>query len=182
MPRRFFTRISAQYKAKTEHPWYVKPFAYLLTHPVYFSASRRSVAGGLWIGLFLGLIPLPFHSVLAVFMALWLRVNIPVAAVAVWITNPITVVPIYYLAYRLGAAILNVPVEMFPIDFTFSWSDLNLGQAADGLSEIGKPLIVGCLSLAVSIASAGYFLVSVVWRISTLYRYRRRHRKARLPA
>ena len=33
MPRRFFKHVSLRYREKKEHPWYLKPFEYILAHP-----------------------------------------------------------------------------------------------------------------------------------------------------
>ncbi len=59
----------------------------------------------------IGLLPIPGQTILAVLGALLLRVNLPVAAISVWITNPITFAPIFYLAYKIGAALLDLPIE-----------------------------------------------------------------------
>ena len=167
MPRRFFRRLSVRYKQK-DQPWYLRPFRFVLTHPVYFSTNRKSVAGGLWVGLFIAFLPMPGHMIVAILSALMLRVNIPVAAAAVWVTNPLTVVPIFYLAYRLGCAVMNVPVQSFPEEFSWNWMTTEL-------IANWKPLWFGSVILATSISSAAYVLINVVWRISTTYRYRRRH-------
>jgi uncharacterized protein (DUF2062 family) len=167
MPRRFFTRLSVRYKQK-DQPWYLRPFRFVLTHPVYFSANRKSVAGGLWLGLFIAFMPMPGHMILAILAALLLRVNIPVAALAVWVTNPLTVVPIFYLAYRLGCAVMDIPVQSFPEEFSWNWMTTEF-------IDVWKPLWFGSMILATSIASAAYILINVAWRISTAYRYRRRH-------
>ncbi|MEE8307405.1 MAG: DUF2062 domain-containing protein [Gammaproteobacteria bacterium] len=98
MPRRFFTNVSTRFKKKREHPWYLKPFDYVLAHPVYFSTTRRAVGGALWIGLFVGLLPIPGQTLVAVLAALWMRVNMPVAVITIWVSNPVTFVPIFYLA------------------------------------------------------------------------------------
>jgi uncharacterized protein (DUF2062 family) len=168
MPRRFFTSISARFKQKRDHPWYLKPFDYIITHPVYFSATRRSVGGGLWIGLFVGLLPIPGQTIVAVLAALWLRVNIPVAAITIWITNPITFVPIFYLSYRIGALILNIPTESVPAEFTLDW-------VSQELALRWRPLALGSLIMALSVSSIAYLLVSAIWHVSTIKRYRRRH-------
>jgi uncharacterized protein (DUF2062 family) len=167
MPRRFFRRISVRYKGK-DQPWYLHPFRFVLTHPVYFSANRKAVTGGLWLGLFIAFMPLPGHTMLAILAALLLRVNLPVAAVAVWVTNPLTVVPVFYMAYRLGCAVLNIPVELIPEDVSWSWM-------TNELNEIWKPLWYGSLILGIATASAAYIAINVLWRVSTIYRYRRRH-------
>jgi uncharacterized protein (DUF2062 family) len=44
--------------------------------------------------------------ILACLGVLFFRVNLPVALLACWVTNPITAVPIYLAAYRLGHVVL----------------------------------------------------------------------------
>jgi uncharacterized protein (DUF2062 family) len=170
MPRRFFSRISKQYRRNKVQPWYLRPFRYVLEHPVYFSPSRRSVGGGLWLGIFFGLLPIPGQTAAAILGAFLLRVNVPVAAITVWISNPLTFVPIFYLAYRLGAALMNIPPEPLPDEFSIAW----LG---DELALRWKPLVYGSFIMALSAASSVYLLVSAVWHVSTIYRYRRRHQR-----
>jgi uncharacterized protein (DUF2062 family) len=168
MPRRFFTNISSRFKQKHKHPWYLKPFEYIITHPVYFSATRRSVGGGLWIGLFVGLLPIPGQTVVAVLLALWLRVNLPVAAITIWISNPITFVPIFYLAYRIGGLILGIPTESIPAEFTLDW-------VTQELALRWRPLALGSFIMALSVSSTAYLIVSAIWHVSTISRYRQRH-------
>jgi uncharacterized protein (DUF2062 family) len=170
MPRKFFTKVSRRFRMKKEHPWYLRPFNYVLTHPVYFSATRRTVGGGLSLGLMIGLLPIPGQTILAVLGALLLRVNLPVAAIAVWVTNPVTFVPIFYLAYKIGAAFLDLPIEAVPAEISWAW-------LTEGIALRWKPLFVGSLVMAVSVASTTYVLFSAVWHISTVYRYRRRHQR-----
>jgi len=172
MPRRFFSRLSRRFDPNKERPWYLKPFSFLLTHPVYFSAGRRAVSGGMAIGVFLGLLPLPGQTPLAIFAALMLRVNLPLAAVSVWISNPVTIVPIFYFAYRIGAAMLNIPPEAVPEDPSWAW----LSQE---LAARWRPLAYGSLLMAVSVASMTYLGVSTLWHVLTLQRFRRRHNKRR---
>ena len=120
------------------------------------------------MGLFIAFMPIPGHMLVAALAALLLRVNIPVAALAVWVTNPLTVVPIFYLAYRLGCAVMNIPAQSFPEEFSWNWMTTQL-------VDVWKPLWFGSMILATSIASAAYIFINVVWRMSTAYRYRRRH-------
>lgn len=120
------------------------------------------------MGLFVAFMPMPGHMIVAILAALLLRVNIPVAALAVWVTNPLTVVPIFYLAYRLGCAVMNIPAQSIPEEFSWNWMTAEL-------VDVWKPLWFGSIILATSIASAAYILINVVWRLSTAYRYRRRH-------
>ena len=56
---------------------------------------RDTVATGLAVGLFFGLMPLPFQSILAGTIAMWFRSNVPIAMVATFLSNPLTNVPIW---------------------------------------------------------------------------------------
>lgn len=170
MPRRFFRRVSRGYLRK-ERPVYLKPFDALLAHPTFFSVSRRSVAGAIWIGLFIALLPLPGQTLIALALALVLRVNVPIAALTTWATNPITMGPIFYFEYTLGRLILNIPPQPFAIDLSWEW-------VSSSFITIGKPLLLGCFISATIVASSTYVLVSVVWRLIVAARFRSRHHRS----
>lgn len=176
MPRRFFTRLSRRFTRNPENtPWYLKPFSYLATHPVYFSTKRRSVSGGIALGLFLGMLPIPGQTPLAVAGALLMRFNIPLAAVSVWISNPITFVPLFYFAYRVGALLLDLQPEALPPEVTveslFYWLTANFPSH-------GRALIYGSLLMAASVSSIAYLSISAAWHLITINKYKRRHRDA----
>jgi uncharacterized protein (DUF2062 family) len=167
MLRHFFRQVSNNYRQKGEQPWYLRPFKALLAHPTFFSVSRRSVCGALWVGLFIGLLPLPGQTIIAPLVALLLRVNLPVAIVAVWITNPLTMLPIFYSEYRLGCLILDLPIQPFDINLSWDW-------LAQELTDKWRPLLLGSFITATLTASIAYVAVSVLWRTLVTIRYRRR--------
>ena len=169
MPRRFFRRISAGFPRDREYPWYLRPFDVLLRHPTFFSVSRRSIVGAIWIGLFLGLLPLPAQTIVAALAALIFRVNLPVTVAAVWVTNPLTWVPIYFFEYQLGALILELPPQPFSIDLSWQWLLEDLGRH-------WRPLLLGSIVTATVVASTAYVIVSVVWRVTVNVRRNRRRR------
>jgi uncharacterized protein (DUF2062 family) len=170
MPRRFFRRVSRSYLRK-ERPWYLKPFSAVLEHPTFFLVSRRSVAGAIWIGLFVALLPIPGQTVLGFLLALVLRVNVPIATVTTWLTNPVTMGPAFYATYTLGRLILEMPPQpSFEIELSWDWVSTNF-------IVIGKPLLLGSFIAATLIASTGYVAVSVAWRLMVAARYRRRRAK-----
>jgi len=166
MPRRFFRRVSGGY-LRNDRPWYLKPFDVLIAHQAYFAASRRSIAGAIWTGLFVALLPIPGQTIIALLVALVLRVNLPIAAIATWITNPITMVPIFYWEYTLGTVILQMPPQPFNIDLSLDW-------VTNGFGGIWKPLALGSFITATLVASLAYVGISVVWRWMVIYRFKRR--------
>ena len=66
---------------------------------------RRSVAGGVAVGLFTGLIPgsNPVQFFFAALFAIVFKVNLPVAVITTLYSNPFTILPIYAAAYAIGA-------------------------------------------------------------------------------
>ena len=169
MPRRLFRRVSSGY-LRNERPWYLRPFRALLAHPTFFSVTRRSVSGAIWLGLFIALLPIPGQTIAALLAAMALRVNLPIAGIATWVTNPITMVPIFYWQYSLGTLLLDLPLQEFEIDLSWEW-------IMDGFLEIGRPLFLGSFISAIIVASSVYVLISIAWRWAVTYQYKRRHIK-----
>jgi len=167
MPRRFFRRVSNGY-LRNDRPWYLKPFDALTSHPTYFAPTRRGIAGAIWVGVFVALLPIPGQTLVALLAALALRVNLPLAAIATWVTNPITIVPIFYWEYSLGTVILQLPPQPFDIELSWNW-------VTDGFIGIWKPLMLGSFLTATLVSSMVYIGISVTWRWMVAYRFKRRH-------
>lgn len=152
-------------------------------HPNLWHLHRRSVAGGVAVGLFCGLIPGPLQMIGAACGAILWRVNLPVALFSTLYTNPFTILPLYWLAYQIGAWITGVPPKMHLSDFVlpdlhwYSW----VAELAGWLGQLGKPLFVGLIVLACGLAILGYVLVRLCWRIGVMLQWRKRkiRRKAR---
>ncbi len=73
-----------------------------------WKADSRSIAGGLALGLFIGFTPtIPLQMLMGAIGAMYFRVNLPIALVACWVTNPLTAVPIYTVAWKLGKYIVE---------------------------------------------------------------------------
>lgn len=168
MPRRFLRRISVAYREKHgAQPWYLRPFASLLRHPVYFSINRRSVSRAMAIGLFVAVLPMPGHTPLALLLGLLLRANLPLALLVIWVANPLTYAPILYGEYQLGHYLLGTTPGEFSIGS--SWSEFR-----ELLARAWRPLWFGALVGGLLLAALGYGLTNAAWRVHTLRRYRRR--------
>lgn len=147
------------------HPWLARLAPYL-ADPKVWLWSRRGVATGVAAGLFIGLL-IPVAQILfAAMAAIALRANVPVAAFATLVTNPLTVAPIYYAAYRLGAWMTGVSA---PADASLS----DLAALWQNLGTIGLPLFAGLAVAAVVLALAAYLLISQVWSWQVAARRRR---------
>lgn len=146
-------------------------------HPNLWHLHRRSVAGGVAIGMFCGLIPGPLQMISAALLAVLFRVNLPVAAFTTLYTNPFTILPLYALAYELGAWVSgahgNQKMVPFPELHSQSW----LADLWGWLEMLGKPFMIGLPLLALILALAGYFVVRVMWRIMVIWKWRNRHQR-----
>jgi uncharacterized protein (DUF2062 family) len=171
MPRRYLRRISREYR-RNHHKWYLRPFGAALRHPMYFAVNRRSVTGALAVGVFVSMLPVPGHTPIAVAIALLTGLNLGVAALAAWANSPLTLVPVFYFEYRLGAWILGQPLQPWPASVSREWL-----QAQVAL--LWKPLFLGALITAFVTSGVVYLAANALWRWSAGRRLERRRRSAR---
>ena len=170
MPRRFFRKFAV--KREVFHgKWFLAPFDHLLHNQNLWGIRRRAVVPAFAIGLFTAFLPFPGHPVIAALAALALRVNIPVAALATFVSNPLTMGPMYYLAHRLGQFLLGMEPQPFDVELSLSW-------LKESFVNNWQPLMLGCVLLGCAAALLGYIGLDLLWRASIAdYRKQRRERK-----
>jgi len=135
--------------------------------PNLWHINRYSASMAFFVGLFISYMPIPGQTLLAALLAIWLRCNLPLSVALVFISNPVTMPPMYFMAYKLGAHLLNTPVEALHFELSFHW----LGN---GLAAVWKPFLLGCLVCGLSLGSLGYFTLSMVWRWQVAYKWHQR--------
>ncbi|MFM2476796.1 DUF2062 domain-containing protein [Celerinatantimonas sp. MCCC 1A17872] len=132
--------------------------------------NRRSAAGAFAVGLFMAFVPLPSQMIMAAALAVLFRVNLPLSVALVWVSNPLTMPPLFYFCYRVGAYILRTPAEAFHFELTWQW-------VIETMAHIGPPFLLGCLVCGVFFSFVGYLSISQLWRYSTIRRYQNRRRR-----
>jgi len=142
-----------------------------LREPALWCPNRRSVAGGVAIGLFVGWMPIPLQMVLAAILASVLRVHVPVSVVMVWFTNPLTAGPLLYAAWRTGSNLLGEPART-----AVAMPGGDLATLAGQLYDAWPAVLVGCLFWGAVSAVAGFFATRVLWRVAAVRRWRARRR------
>ena len=147
-------------------------FGTLLHDPNLWHMNRRSIAGAFMVGLFFAWWPVPFQMVLAAAGAILLRTNLPMSIALVWITNPLTMPPMFYFAYVVGTWIIDVPVVPFAMELSMEW-------LMNELSLIWKPFLTGCLVLAVISGAVGYFGMNYIWTHHVLKRRKQKFNQRR---
>lgn len=145
-----------------------------LHKPSLWILNRSSVARAFAIGLFCAWIPFPLQTILAALLAMYYRAHLPLSVALVFITNPITIPPMFYFAYKLGSAMLGMELQAVEMDLSWHWFTSILGQ-------IWQPLTFGCLILAIVSSAVGYFTINTIWRqgVRTRWKERSLKRKAR---
>ncbi len=141
------------------------------------------LALGIAIGLFVTFTPLiGFQMVVSVFLAWLLRANKVVGVPIVWISNPFTIIPIYYPCYVLGCKILGMPVvseewqaiganwQQLTEDPATRWLD-KVNFWWDSLIDFVGPLWAGCLIVASVAGLLSYYISLLAIRQYRLARW-----------
>ena len=142
-----------------------------LLEPNLWHMNRYSLSFGFLIGGICCFLPMFFQTVPCVLICIWIRCNVPVAVLVVWISNPITIGPMMYFAYRVGVWMLGTEQEVALLDPSLEWF-------IDQLSIIWQPLMVGSLACGVAFGLTGFIAIRLYyrWRIA---RYKQRKLDAR---
>lgn len=123
---------------------------------VYWAGDRESFARAGFIGMFCMMLPVPFQMVLGSIFAYFLRANIPLATALSWITNPLTMWPIWYGGYKFGTWVLGTG------DLHAQNSGIPIGSElwfSNVFPLIWQPFFLGNLMLGVLIGTVAYLLI-----------------------
>lgn len=148
----------------------LRPIAHLLHRSELWHFNRHSVSGAAFVGLFSAFIPVPSQMLLAALIAIVFRVNLPLSVALVWVTNPITIPPMFYASYRVGAWILGIDLDAAGITFT-------IDSLISNFVVIAQPLFVGAIICGLVSGSLGFTAAHFIWRIRVVRLWRKRRRE-----
>lgn len=174
--RRHLRKLLPDRQTIRDNPW-LRPFEARLLHPRLWHLNRHSAAGAVAAGLFCGLIPGPFQLLGAAVCAVVFRVNLALAVVTTFYTNPFTIVPLYIVAYEIGR-IVTGDVTGFIVPPAFDGQRMShwLQAMSAWVIGIGRPLGIGLAIMAPVLAVLGYLAVKAAWRVHLIMAWRGRHR------
>ena len=132
--------------------------------------NRYSASMAFFVGLFVAFMPIPGQMVVAALFALLLRCNLPLSICLVWVTNPLTMPALFFMAYEVGALIVDVPVTEVRFALSFHW-------LTHTLISIWQPFLLGCLLCGLFFGCLGYFVVSLSWRWRVAVHWKERQRR-----
>lgn len=169
MAKKLFRRYLPDHHKIRDHK-HLRLFGTLLHDPNLWHLNRRSASGAFAVGLFMAFVPMPFQMIPAAALAILFRVNLPIAVALVWITNPITMPPIFYFCYSLGAWLLDTPVHAVGYEFSWEW-------ATTELIRIWKPFMLGSFLVAAVCSVVGYLGIRALWRWHVIRDWEKRKRE-----
>jgi len=121
----------------------------------YLSINRKSVSKAALVGLFWGFIPMPMQMAAVMLTTPFIRFNVPIAISAVWLSNPFTMPPMYYIEYITGNFILGRE-GIADIELTMEWF-------SEHFDDILIPLYTGTAFYSIVVSSFVYFLINRLW-------------------
>lgn len=161
--------------------YWIRARRFLALKVLHTDDPPHAIALGIAVGVFVGFLPLVgFQTVIAIALAALLRANKIVCVPIVWITNPVTMGPIYYGCIRLGQAItpwrasstedvkrlMELADEGSLLDAAF-W-----GKLVSFLGSLGVELWAGCIIVGLAFGIPAYFASR-----SSVTNYRERRRQ-----
>ena len=136
----------------------------------------REIALGFALGLFIGMTPtIGFQMPIAIFVAALFKWNKISAAVAVWITNPLTAPFIYSFSYFVGAKMLGFKIAPKLL------TGLDFATLKEASAKIFLATTVGGVVAGIPLALLGYYLAfSAVRGYQTKLKHRVAAKKEKL--
>lgn len=127
-----------------------------LHDPNLWHLNRKSVSRAFLVGLFCAFLPIPLQMLVAAVLAIFIRSNLPISVGLVWITNPLTMPPIFYFTYLVGDFIVGDPGKTVEFEMTMEWLQ-------SSLSLIWWPLLFGSVLCGIVFGLMGYFGIQSYW-------------------
>lgn len=172
MPRKLFKKYMPDQHRLRSH----RSLSWLGEHlhdPNLWHLTRKSVSRAFLVGIFCAFLPIPGQMVVAALLAFLLTSNLAISIGLVWLTNPLTMPPIFYTTYRLGAWLLDSGVKD---SSAFSWE---LSTLHTELAAIWWPLLLGSVLTGIVLSIMGYFAVQRFWVWHVNHNWRKRKHKRR---
>jgi len=137
--------------------------------PEYLSTNRQMVSRGVLLGIFIAFIPMPMQMAAVLAFMPFFKFNVPIGLAMCWLSNPITMPPMYYMEYLTGSFLLNMKPE--PVEMTLTWF-------SDNIDKIFIPLYFGTAMYSIFGSLLAYWAVNHFWR-GSVHKDRKKHRDDR---
>lgn len=145
----------------------------MIFEPNLWHFNRHSVSFAFLVGTFCCFLPIPFQMVPCVLLCVAIRCNVPLSIALVWVSNPITMGPMFYSTYRLGTWLLGRQNRVSHISLSWDWLSSQFGV-------VWEPLLLGSVLTGLTLGSVGFVAVRLYWRWKVARHWTMRRLRKRL--
>ena len=118
-----------------------------------YSPHERALGAAVGVGV--GLLPVsPFQISVLFFICMKLKCFRALAFATVWVANPFTYLPIYFIDYAIGSYLLKIPTEK-----TIDFSNLSLKMIFKAGPDFCLSILLGGIILSIVSTLITYVLV-----------------------
>ena len=153
--------------------WWSNPKA-LVTYVLGLNDTAHQIALGVAVGAFWGMTPTVGAQMVIVLACYYLfkplfHFNVKAALVTVYISNPVTMLPIYWFDYEVGRLLVGGDLTKAELAAVLEYSSLAewWETVTDLVKRVGLPMLVGAVAVGTASALAAYPLTRwlvVSWR------------------
>jgi len=162
-------------REQMERNRFIRPFAHRVLRSELWRFTRRSVPRGVALGLVVGII-VPFAQILfAALLSVSVRANVPLAALATFVTNPFTTPLIWVVAYWVGSWLLRVDAATIVAPVNTAVERTDLEHFLEWLTGATMVTAFGLVVIAAVAAALSYLISGWIWRAVVARKWRRRH-------
>jgi uncharacterized protein (DUF2062 family) len=129
----------------------------MIFEPNLWHFNRHSVSFAFLVGIFCCFLPIPFQMVPCVLLCVWIRCNVPLSIALVWISNPVTMPPMFYSTYKLGTWMLGRESQVSRVNLSWEWLSAQF-------TVVWEPLLLGSLLTGITLGSLAFVIVRIYWR------------------
>jgi uncharacterized protein (DUF2062 family) len=171
MPRKLIKKYMPNEQTLRNNPslrWLSK----YIQHPSLWHLNRRSVSKAFLAGIVCAFLPIPMQMLVAAIFAIVIRANLAVSVGLVWITNPITMPPLFYFTYKIGTYLLGSKPLEGKMSFSYEY-------ISSEIAAIWWPLLTGSIFCAVVFSILSFFAINSfwIWQVRNSWRNRKKDRK-----
>ncbi|MBU0499503.1 MAG: DUF2062 domain-containing protein [Gammaproteobacteria bacterium] len=156
MPKHLIRKFMPDHEKVRNHK-HLRIFGRLIHDPNIWHLNRRSVSGAFFIGLLCAFVPIFPQMLTSAALAIITRVNLPISVALVWLTNPITIPPMFYFNYLVGCWLLGESPA-------FDHFEMSAGWIESVLEQIWWPLLLGGSLIGLITGALGFVLMRGFWR------------------
>jgi len=119
----------------------------------------------LFWGIWISMLPIVgIQMIVVFFVSLLVRANLPLIVALQWISNPLTIGPIYFANYKIGMILINLMGLKYPknnlLSRNYDWSEFSMKELLR-LLDTFPPMFLGGSVLGIFMGVFAVFLYKI---------------------